>query len=1056
MSISQRVVLTRFAAVLSIAALAITMVSRPAHGAARPLPAIPADLALSRNWKLVDVKKCSSAGGKISTLGFPLANWIKATVPGTVLTSMVDDGIYPEPLYGENNRPNKISDSLCRTSYWYRAEFFIPQSYASRHIWLNFDGINYKAQVWLNGHELGQINGAFARGTFDISGLSLPRKKNVLAVKILPPPDPGNPVEQTIAAGVGPNGGILAQDGPTFLCAIGWDWIPGIRDRDMGIWQKVYLSASGPVTVRDTYVTSELPLPKLNYADLTVETTLTNRTSKSQSGRLVGSFDAAHKFSVPVTMAANETRTLLLGPSSAPQLHVLDPRLWWPNGYGAQNLYLLRLRFIQSKAVSDEQDLSFGIRQLTYSVPGSDNLTISVNGVPVLCKGGDWGMDEAMKREPYKRLDAQIRMHKLANFTMIRNWVGQSTGDDFYTLCDKYGIMLWDEFFQPNPSDGPNPVDDRLYLDNVREKVLRFRSHPCIAVWCGRNEGFPPPNIDAGIRAIMAKNERNRLYQPSSTSGRGVHSGGPYCWRPPAEFYIFDEPFKTEIGSVSVPTLESIEGMMPKKDWNTIDDDWAEHDLARGAQQGDRYPEELARRYGPISSLADFARKGQMANYEAFRAMYEGRNAKLFDPVTGVITWMSNPAQPSFVWQLYSWDLEPNSSLFATEKACEPIHIQMNQNDWHVMVINNSPETLYALKAKVSIYNLDGKEKYENLQTATAKPSAATDLGAIEFPVGLSAVHFIKLVLFSENGNMLSDNFYWRENVTDDLTALNEIPEVTLNGNVRRIDAGPNIALHVELKNDTVIPAVLAHVQLRRRTSGKRVLPVFYSDNYISLLPGESKSIQIVASKSDLAGEQPLVVVDGWNVTVKSADGITTNSEAVVNNLPVLQGKVQQRKTIKINCGGGPAGEFFTFGTSQSADGFSEDRDYVRGNTKTVEDQIKRQPGDPMPEGMYQSERWGPCAYTIPEEEGKKYDVRLYFAETTFKSVGARKFNVDINGNRVLTDYDVFAAARGEDIGVSVDTKDVQPDSSGSVVIELSNGSADQAKISGITVTAED
>jgi hypothetical protein len=290
MSISQRVVLTRFAAVLSIAALAITMVSRPAHGAARPLPAIPADLALSRNWKLVDVKKCSSAGGKISTLGFPLANWIKATVPGTVLTSMVDDGIYPEPLYGENNRPNKISDSLCRTSYWYRAEFFIPQSYASRHIWLNFDGINYKAQVWLNGHELGQINGAFARGTFDISGLSLPRKKNVLAVKILPPPDPGNPVEQTIAAGVGPNGGILAQDGPTFLCAIGWDWIPGIRDRDMGIWQKVYLSASGPVTVRDTYVTSELPLPKLNYADLTVETTLTNRTSKSQSGRLVGSF----------------------------------------------------------------------------------------------------------------------------------------------------------------------------------------------------------------------------------------------------------------------------------------------------------------------------------------------------------------------------------------------------------------------------------------------------------------------------------------------------------------------------------------------------------------------------------------------------------------------------------------------------------------------------------------------------------------------------------------------------------------------------------------------
>ena len=240
----------------------------------------------------------------------------------------------------------------------------------------------------------------------------------------------------------------------------------------------------------------------------------------------------------------------------------------------------------------------------------------------------------------------------LANMNMIRNWVGQSTSEDFYELCDKYGILLWDEFFQPNPLDGPDPTDMDTYVANVRDKILRFRNHPSIAVWCARNEGFPPQNIDAVLRKLMAELEPTRLYQPSSTDGGGVRSGGPYYWRVPREFYtVTDDFFKTETGSVSVPTLESIHGMMPAKDWESINDDWAEHDLAKGAQHGDTYPVVLASRYGKFSNLADFVRKAQLANYESFRAMYEGRNAQLFHPTTGVITWMSDPAQPSFVWQ---------------------------------------------------------------------------------------------------------------------------------------------------------------------------------------------------------------------------------------------------------------------------------------------------------------------------------------------------------------------------------------------------------------------
>ena len=255
-------------------------------------------------------------------------------------------------------------------------------------------------------------------------------------------------------------------------------------------------------------------------------------------------------------------------------------------------------------------------------------------------------------------------------------------------------------FFSRIRLDGPDPDDFDTYMANVRDKILRFRNHPSIALWCARNEGNPPKEIDDALRTMMAELEPTRLYQANSADGRGVHSGGPYHWRTPREFYVFDEAFKTEIGSMSVPTIESVQGMMPEKDWETINDDWAEHDFAKGAQQGDKYPGMIAARYGKVANLADFVRKAQLANYEAFRAMYEGRNAKLFAPTTGIMTWMSNPAQPSFTWQIYHHDLEPNSALFAVKKAAEMVHVQMNESNGDVEVINNLPTPVEGAKVQ--------------------------------------------------------------------------------------------------------------------------------------------------------------------------------------------------------------------------------------------------------------------------------------------------------------------------------------------------------------------
>ena len=882
--------LTRRGVVVWLAAGWIVLAAGSALAQAR---AVPAPVELATSWQLQDAAKVSDAPSVVSAKSYQPSGWIGATVPGTVLTSMVNDGIYPEPMYGENNRETVIPESLNKTSYWYRTLFTVPKEYSRRQIWIHFDGANYSSEVWVNGTQVGTITGAFIRGRFDITKLVKAGETAVVAVKVSPQPHPGEPHEHNIANGVGKNGGITALDGPTFLCTIGWDWLNAVRDRDTGLWQKVWLSASGPVLVEDPLVITDLPLPKTDTADITVRTTLENTSDKPQSGTLEGSFGDV-RFSQKVTIPAKTAQDITLDPKSTPALHVSNPKLWWPNGYGPQNLYTLQLHFIQRGADSDAHDTTFGIRKITYETPGVDALTISVNGVRVFIRGGDWGLDEALKRIPRSRLDAEIHMHALANMNMIRNWVGQSTGEDFYELCDKYGILLWDEFFQPNPSDGPNPDNLPVYLANVHDKIVRYRNHPSIALWCARNEGFPPPEIDAALRKMIPELDSTRLYQPSSTSGRGVHSGGPYYWREPRAFYVFDAPFKTETGSMSVPTLESIHGMMPEKDWETIDDDWGAHDFAKGAQHGDTYPYVLAGRYGRIANLADFVRKAQMMNYEAYRAMYEARNKLLFAPATGVITWMSNPAQPSFVWQLYHYDLEPNASLFAVKSASEQVHIQMDEDDFHLRVINNLPTAISGDTAHLTVYT-----GYGNLHSALEKDipvsgpaDSAIDLGPVPMPVGLGPIYIAALELHDAQGNIVSRNLYWEPNPEqgDDLTPLDWIPTAKLEGTITRHDTSDRLGLEVTLKNPGRSIALMAHLQLRRKSSGDRVLPVFYSDNYVWLTPGESRTVHIDAALADLKGNTPLVVLDGWNVDidpVTNADsGLALNVDAQVSHWP--------------------------------------------------------------------------------------------------------------------------------------------------------------------------
>jgi beta-mannosidase len=312
--------------------------------------------------------------------------------------------------------------------------------------------------------------------------------------------------------------------------------------------------------------------------------------------------------------------------------------------------------------------------------------------------------------------------------------------------------------------------------------------------------------------------------------------------------------------------------MMPQKDWETQNDDWAQHDMAHGAQRGDAYPSEIAKRYGPVRNLADFVRKSQLANYESFRAMYEGRNAQMFKATTGVITWMSHPAQPSFVWQLYHYDLEPNAALYAAKKAAEQIHVQLNEANFGVEIVNNTPGPLTGLSVRSTEYAFDGKITTQGDIPVASVPGSST-IKAFQFvPQTRQALYFVKLDLTDSTGKLLSTNFYWQNVAQDDFTGLAALPTATLDITATSRAEGENTVLTVTLRNPTKAIALMTHLQLHRKTAAgnqqdTRVLPVFYSDNYISLVPGESREITIEAATKDVAGD-PLILVDGYNVAV--------------------------------------------------------------------------------------------------------------------------------------------------------------------------------------------
>lgn len=648
------------------------------------------------SWKVTPQANVNDQAAMMKA-GYNASAWVDAVVPGTTFTAYVNAGLEKDPNFGNNI--HQVDRAKYDRPFWYRTEFTIPADFDQERIWLNFDGVNRKAEIYLNGQMIDILDGFMDRGRFDITSIVKRNQPNTLALLVHIPKTP-----------------LANQGSPNYLSSGGWDWMPYVPGLNSGITDKVWLSNTGDFTIVDPWIRTDLPSHA--RADVSLSLHVKNSSAQQKKGVVTGVINPGNiVFSKEVELAADRETEVKFDKRYFPQLCIDSPQLWWPNGYGEPNLYSCRLTVKVGDEVSEVKEVSFGIKKYTYDTLGGV-LHLHINGTPVFIKGGNWGMSEYMLRCRGEEYDTKVRLHKEMNYNMIRNWLGSTTDGEFYEACDKYGIMVWDDFWI---NSNPNvPYDLPVFNHNMIEKIKRVRNHPCVAVWCGDNEGYPqPPMMGWMIENIKTFDADDRYFQANSNTGNLSGSGpwGAFDSR----YYFTPYPnaiggtkgwgMRTEIGTAVVPNFESFKIFMPKENWWPIDEMWNLHYFGPNAFNAapERYVQMIAEGYGTPEGVEDFCRKAQLVNFDSNRAMYEGWLDRMWEDASGIMNWMGQSAYPSMVWQTYDYYYDLTGAFFGCKTACEPVHILWNPVNDLVKVANTSSDNLSNLTASVEVYNLDGK-----------------------------------------------------------------------------------------------------------------------------------------------------------------------------------------------------------------------------------------------------------------------------------------------------------------------------------------------------------
>lgn len=843
---------------------------------------------LRTGWAIQSACKVAETGERISTAGFDPAGWVPATVPSTVLAALVAAGRFPDPFVGMNlraipgtsypigrqfSRLPMPDDSPYRCAWWYRTRFTAPAG-SGRAFALHFGGINYRANVWLNGQRIaaaGDVAGAYRTHEFDVTRVLRPGGVNVLAVEV------SAPTEKDLA--------------------VNWvDWNPAPADKNMGLWREVYLTSSGPVSMRQPFVASRLDTATLRSAELTVKVDLRNTADRPVTARLEARIDAI-RVEREVALAPSETRTVALSASDFPALRIAEPRLWWPWQMGAPGLYTARLRVIADGRVSDEQAVRFGVREVTSEITDKGHRVFKVNGRRILIRGAGWAPDMFLRDRP-GRTEAELRYVKDMHLNTIR-LEGKLETDRFYDLADEMGLLvmpgwcccdIWEQW-----KNWP-PENLAIATASLKSQALRMRNHPSVFVWLNGSDNPPPPQVErAYLEVLTSVGWPNPVLssataQPTELTGAsGVKMTGPYDWVPPS-YWMTDTKnggaygFNTETGpGPAVPPVESLRRFIPPDHAWPIDDVWNFHAGSGSFGNLDVFRQAMSARYGPPETLEDFAWWSQVMAYEGERAMFEAYSQHKYGS-TGVIQWMLNNAWPSLIWHLYDYFLMPAGGYFGTKKANEPIHALYSYDDRAVWVVNSTYEAASGLTLSARVYNLDLTVKH----AADVKVDIAADASGMALALppleGLSPTYFLKLDLEDAAGRVVSRNFYWLSTkpdaydwaktnyrltpVTDhgEFTALAALPKASVELTSRLARAGDRQEARVRVRNPGRHLAFMVRLRLLDSRTGTDILPVVWEDNFFALMPGEEREIAGSYRLADAPGATPVVRLEGANV----------------------------------------------------------------------------------------------------------------------------------------------------------------------------------------------
>ncbi|MBI9060779.1 MAG: hypothetical protein JEZ14_02245 [Marinilabiliaceae bacterium] len=869
-----------FAAMMCLSLLACT----------GPVEKIQPVTELNDNWQIQSSAEISVAGDQLSLPDHPIQNWYRGNIPATVMSILRQNKDFGNLFMGKNIE--EIDTKQFEVPWWYRKTFEIENVDDKAVYRLYFEGLNYKANVWVNGKLIADaktIEGAFGMWDLNISE-AVQEGTNAVAIEIIPP---------------------LKGD-----LTIGFvDWNPKAPDQNMGLWRGVKLIKTGAVSLQSPFVVSDVDTETLKNAKLTISSRVKNHSQEEQNVTVQANIEGIGIVEQMVVLAAGQERDVVFEAHNYPVLNVQNPKLWWPVNLGNPDLYTISMTVINEGKSSDQADSRFGIREVEEYLTKDGHKGWKVNGKKITIKGGGW-VDDMMLADSDDKVISQVEYTRHMNLNCIRLEGFWGRNKTLYEACDENGILLmigwschWEwESYCGRPDThflgitGEEEIE--RHAQSYRDQVLYLRNHPSVFLWVFGSDKLPLPGLERKLNTCIKAVDNSRPilasckyqdfgtdhYNNSEVSGpTGVKMLGPYGYVPPVYWYIDTIAggaygFNTETGpGPQVPPMESIRKMIPEDSLWPIDEVWDFHCNRHQFGSLDRYLRAFNGRYGKAKDVEEFAFKSQISNYEAIRPMFEAFQVNKTNS-TGVIQWMLNSAWPAMFWQLYDYYMLPNGAFYGTKKACQPINAVYNYKDNNIYLVNDYNHDVEYLKIKVSVLDIQSKVLFSKEKIVTAKEISSAKVIEIPELKGLSKTYFIDLRIEDKAAKEVANNFYWLSTKDDvmefekttwvytptksfaDLKGINTMPQVDIEKKYNRVEDGNYVHFSCQLTNPADHLAFFIEVAVTDKKSGETIVPVFWNDNYVSLLPGETKVLTAKIHKKRLSNKETAFRVKGWNV----------------------------------------------------------------------------------------------------------------------------------------------------------------------------------------------